>query len=786
MTNHRPSPVLWLSLILAAPFLPGLLLPGGRVFGDAACDGPAFFYFIDEFAGRCWREGIIPLWNPHVMMGLPFLGEGQAALFHPLSWLFIALPTGLATNLLVTLCFVSTGLFFYGWLRALKLGKPASFCCALVWCYSSVLIGRIYAGHLTILLQMPEIPLILMLWERYHQDRKPIRLAGISLAYALMITASFPQGLYIFSLFFMLYVLIHAAAASASRAALLREIRAVLMLAVFIALGVGIGAVQLLPSADFVAQSARQRPSYEFSSTFSFPPENLLTLLVPRFFGCEPEQGPGAYWGYGNYWEMSVYIGLLPLALVVPGLMAAPRRRRVALASCAAIFLVLALGSYTPLFPFIYHYVPFFDTFRGASKNMLVTELCLVTLASFGLDGILNEWGRSRRLLKVATIAAGAMLLAIIGTSLFLIPGAIAAGSRWQALLHRGIGAAQMVPLEDMRDMLAFSTAELAHAAILAAMALIVLALAWRIRTPRAFLALIMLAAMADLLGVFMPMMRMYPESLVALPKPLVEPLSVSPYPVRILAPGRFADMVMHHGLCSASGVMGNTLARYNNFANRVLGLPLKTPQTWDPFVQVSPAMNILAIDWVILPSPLVKPAQQASVRARAEDLSLIRIAESCPRAWLAAAPIAVSDEFKALEHVMTRGNDTLRNPVIEHTAAGITAAPLGPDEYAKIVGFSANRVELEINARQPRVLVLSEMYEKNWTAKIGGKQAAVFPANYLLRGVEVPAGRSQVIFEYRPAPFRIGAVISLASLALLLGIAAFALRRRSPQTPLF
>jgi hypothetical protein len=55
----------------------------------------------------------------------------------------------------------------------------------------------------------------------------------------------------------------------------------------------------------------------------------------------------------------------------------------------------------------------------------------------------------------------------------------------------------------------------------------------------------------------------------------------------------------MHHGLCSASGTTGNTLGRYNNFANRVLGLPLDTPQTRDPFVQFVPALAPLAI-WLL------------------------------------------------------------------------------------------------------------------------------------------------------------------------------------------
>src|SRR5688572_24620472 len=138
MFKHRllRSPLFLLGLVLLAPFLPVLLAPGGRVFGNSICDNPSFFYYFNEFAGRCWRQGVIPLWNPHVMLGLPFLGEGQAAIFHPLSWLFTVLPTGIGINWLIALSFLLTGLFFYGYLRALCLSTAASCCGAIIWCYS--------------------------------------------------------------------------------------------------------------------------------------------------------------------------------------------------------------------------------------------------------------------------------------------------------------------------------------------------------------------------------------------------------------------------------------------------------------------------------------------------------------------------------------------------------------------------------------------------------------------------------------------------------------------------
>lgn len=774
------SPALLLSLLLLAPFLPLLIAPGGRVFGNQIIDNPSMFYYINEFAGRCWRHGVIPLWNPHLMLGLPFLGEGQAAIFHPLSSLFALLPTGMAINWLIALSVLLTGLFFYGYLRAVGLGAPAAVFGAVVWCYSNVLISRIYAGHLTILLELIEMPLILMLWERYRQRRSLRYLAGLAVAYGVMILAAYPQMMYIFSLFFLLYVLLQSAQsclAAPARAG--EEGRAILWLGVFVLLGAGIGLVQLLPMADFASESFRQKADYSFCSTFSFVPENLVTLLAPRFFGYSPEVGPGQYWGDCNFWEMWIYLGMLPLLLVIPGVMAAPRQRRITLGAVALIFFVVALGDFTPFFPLVYRFVPLFNLFRGPSKNMLITELCLVTFSAWGLQGLLEAAGGAafrRRLL--AALSGGAVLLAVVlGLYLYLIPGSGAPDSHWHQLLEKKIGnVLAQVDGEKIKSMAAWTSRELLRSAAFLVAALAVLALAWKFKARRGLAAAATALALADLLCVFLPLLQTYPESITRTPEDLVRRLKTAPYPLRVVAPGFYCNGVIHTGLVSPSGYTGNTLARYNNFINMGQGLPPDRPQLVDPITGYVPLLRFLSIDAEILPQEMV--GEGRPVAARADGLALIFNPETFPRAFLAAAPAAVENSPDALEYVLTRDRDLLHNPVVE--AAGTPPAlPLTAQEGVKIVAFAPTRVELAVQAAHPRLLVLCEMYEKSWTATVNDKPAGVLPANYLFRGVEVPPGDSRVVFEYRPAAFRWGAALALLSLATILAAGLWDGRRR-------
>lgn len=784
------SPLAWLTLVLSAPFLPVLLFPDGRVLGNSACDNPAMFYYINEFAGRCWREGVIPLWNPHLMLGVPFLGEGQAAIFHPLSWLFVALPTGAAINWLVALSFVLTGLFFHGWQRGLGLSQAAAFFGATTWCYSNAIVVRIYAGHLSILLTLIEIPLILMLWERWRDRRRIGWLVGVSFAYAIMIAAGYPQVLYIFSLFFLVYVLIGSAPACKSVSAARREGFDILLLGLFVVLGVGIGAAQLLPSADYAAQSMRQNASLEFCGSYSFIPGNLVTMLAPRFYGytIDSMSDPSFYWRWGNYWEMSLYIGMLPLMLVVPGLIAAPRRRAIALGACAALFLVIALGNFTPLFPFFFHYVPGFKLFRGPSKYILITEICLVALAAYGIDGILKETETgARKLFKTALASGGLLLLCLAGLYGFYIVGALEPDSNWLRMMRLNMsgGPDQIPDIEGIKKFVDWAGQELARSAVMCAIGICALGFAWKRHSRRIAIAVLMPVILIDLLTVFVPMMRTYRESIVAIPEKLVKSVKPAVYPPRVYYPGwRCCNSVIHHGLSSASGYTGNTLDRYNRFVNQLKGEPFDIPELADPLPYYTPGLDYLAVEAEFLPTNGIGEDLRALASFEDSGFSFIPLPMACPRAWLAAAPVSVNSDAAARDYVLNIGNDPRNNPVIERSTAGLQAAPLARNEDAKIVAFTPNRVELEANATQPRVLVLSEMYERNWTATVNGAAAEVFPADYLLRGVIVPAGASKVVFAYRPASFRYGAAISLIALVTLIGIGIFARRGGNTPTP--
>ena len=79
--------------------------------------------------------------------------------------------------------------------------------------------------------------------------------------------------------------------------------------------GFALSAIQLLPTLQYLLNSSRSASLNEaYALTYSFWPWRLTGLIVPDLFGNPARSG---YWGYANYYEDAIYIGLLPFLLAI-------------------------------------------------------------------------------------------------------------------------------------------------------------------------------------------------------------------------------------------------------------------------------------------------------------------------------------------------------------------------------------------------------------------------------------------------------------------------------------
>lgn len=97
---------------------------------------------------------------------------------------------------------------------------------------------------------------------------------------------------------------------------------------------------------------------------------------------------------------------------------------------------------------------------------------------------------------------------------------------------------------------------------------------------------------------------------------------------------------------------------------------------------------------------------------------------------------------------------------------------------------YSPNKLEYTVKASDKGMAVFSEIYyPKGWSATIDGKPADIVKVNYLLRGLEVPKGKSKVVFTYTDEKFEktntIAAMMSWFLLLIIPTMLVVELRKR-------
>ncbi len=160
--------------------------------------------------------------------------------------------------------------------------------------------------------------------------------------------------------------------------------------------------------------------------------------------------------------------------------------------------------------------------------------------------------------------------------------------------------------------------------------------------------------------------------------------------------------------------------------------------------------------------------------------------------AYLSDNVWAVPDEAGATHWMIRLTWDKMRNYAAmveapDSTISGMEHAAYAPGSgqpgSVTVASYSPGHIVLDVDAARPSLLVVAESYYPGWRATIDGLPATILRANYLSQGLVMPMGRHTVELSYEPDSFRYGALISVAGLASLLVLGAWALVARKGAT---
>jgi uncharacterized membrane protein YfhO len=99
-----------------------------------------------------------------------------------------------------------------------------------------------------------------------------------------------------------------------------------------------------------------------------------------------------------------------------------------------------------------------------------------------------------------------------------------------------------------------------------------------------------------------------------------------------------------------------------------------------------------------------------------------------------------------------------------------------------KLSDRSPRQLKFESESSANSLAVFSEIYYPGWKATIDGQEASIIRANYILRAIEIPAGKHTVEMRFEPKPYVVGNKVTMASswivLLLLLGSIGITLKK--------
>jgi len=154
------------------------------------------------------------------------------------------------------------------------------------------------------------------------------------------------------------------------------------------------------------------------------------------------------------------------------------------------------------------------------------------------------------------------------------------------------------------------------------------------------------------------------------------------------------------------------------------------------------------------------------------------RIEPVLPRAFVAGGVTVLDNRQELLNALATASVDFLSVALTgAGDAEGDTFFDLNPGQVTHTVTRTydgLHRVLLDVESLVAGILVVTDTFYPGWTACVNGRKEKIYKINGAFRGVRIPAGRSTVVMEYRPAFFRAGAAVSLGT-ALILAFRAAA-----------
>jgi hypothetical protein len=754
--NHPAFPIVVAPIILFSP----LLFTGKSLFW-----GTPSTQFVPwwEFAWNTILEGGFPLWNPWVGMGAPLIANYQSALFYPPYWAYLVfyIIGGIkfmtwGMTVIVTLHLIWAGLGTVKLLDDIGIGKLGQTIGGLAFALSGYLVSR--AGFLSINATTAWIPWILYFVKGLStKNKKYIWMTG--LVFGMQFLAGHAQTAWYTVLLGGFWVTYWSLDGSDSGKRIQDTLCGWIKYIGAGLLGLAISAIQIIPTMEYLLQSQRVGEfGYEEAMTYSFWPWRFLTFFAPGLFG---NPATGDYWGYGNYWEDAVYLGLIPIILVIgllirsikkqesestPGVKNKNKRQLVLfLGFIIFLSILFALGKNTVIFPFLYRNIPTFDLFQAPSRFMIWAEISLAVLAGIAIDQLKRPEGRALYWTRLAGAGCFAITASSVGAWIF--PGDINS-TFITATLQAGItGLIFTVALLLMPEGNLRTKKIVWNYVIILIVSVDLIATGWMINP----------GIKAEFYKVSHAETR---DSRLFIPERIEYDLKFK----RFFTFDSFYPEEDWEGLFDYHIPNINMLQRIEMVNNFDPIVPARY-QIWMEEINKQDLIDSPQIIEIMNIGRIIKRDNKGTI-------SVFDIPDSGEKYLrLIGCALIAENGLEALDLVLDDKINLYHKIILETNRLARSSVPCDQIQgEVKILEQSPGYLKLSVDLKQDSWIFWSQTWYPGWKGRIDGKEVDVERANYLFQTIFTEKGNHVVEFLYKPDSFFWGVGFSLAGLAILTG----------------
>ena len=696
---------------------------------------------------------------------------------------------------------------FYILLLVLKVDYKLAALGALAFGFSTYLIIILGVGHNAKAHAIAYMPLVLSGILLTFQKRYIYGFLLTTIALGLELSANHYQMTYYLMLLVLVLGIVYLIDAY-KKQMLPHFFKAVGILVVAVIFSIGLNATNIMATQEYVKESTRGKSELtinpdgspkelssgldrEYITAYSYGKVETLNLFIPRFMGGgsyedvgkdsetyeyfkalgatpvqalnEAKQTP-TYWGKQPIVEAPAYVGAVVIFLFVLALFLAKGRLKWWLVAGTIMSLLLSygknLGFLTDLF---IDYFPLYNKFRAVSSIQVILELCIPVLAIFGLVKLFSDFNKKEeklKALKYTTVITGgiALILLLFKGSLFEFVG----GNDGRYIQAYGQGFIDAVKT-DRRSLFVNDTLRTLVLVLLSA------GVIWFFLNKKLSEKLVVVVFAVLILFDLVLVDRRYVNnddfvSAIQVQKPYqASPVDIeiqkdkSHYRVFDLTTSSTKPSYFHNSL---NGYNAAEMRRYKsvfNFyiAQNHLGV-----------------LNMLNTKYIIAQDEEGETVPYTNTDANGNAWFISEL-EELPNA---------NKEIMALDSLNT-------NLKAVYTGFEGLSKSFNIDSLASInlVDYKPNYLKYESSNSNDGFAVFSEnYYVHGWNAYIDGTIVSHVRVNYILRGLQIPAGNHTIEFKFEPQVITTGSSIAMASsivlVLLLLGGLFFEFKKNNSE----